>query len=137
MKKLFYLFSIIAMVVLASNVQEIEANDDVICGKSLLNIKSVNEYNGISTRLFISDKHGKLIFPVIRHPGSIITLCKKKKFLLIDTNSNYVPTESFLMSSDMAVLRVFKFGEVTTFGKSKDENIFWVQYFSSVDKIPL
>jgi len=118
-------------------IMPVRAEEVVTCGEFLLDVTVMQEREDTSILLRVLDKDRKLVFPVIRHPGAFLPLCKKGVFLLIDNSVHYLQGRSFLMTADSKVVASFEFGEIIAFGKSKDEEIFWIQYFDIKEKMPI
>lgn len=90
------------------------------------------------TRITVMDESGEMaLYPSISSPGVLLLLCSWGRFAILDTSLHYRPGPSFLMSTDLRMVARLMLGEIDAVGKSEDEQIFWVQSFSAVDRKPV
>lgn len=75
----------------------------------------------------------RAVFPTISWPGTFVSLCSRKVFVLLDTSVHYRPGTSFLMTSEGGVVATFELGEIAAYGASPDQKLFWVQVLEGVD----
>lgn len=109
----------------------------IACGNASLKVSVIQEREDTSVLIEIHNNNGQLIFPQIKHPGAFLPLCRKDRFLLIDNSTHYATTQSFLLTWNGQVIRSFDFGEIVKFGKSDDDEIFWVQRFDIKNQQPI
>lgn len=97
------------------------------CGAHAIEVSDTQNGEESIVNILILDKENRLVFPQISGSGTFVSLCKQNEFLVLDTNTQYGPGPSFLLSDDAKLLMRKEFGEIDNYGKSDDEKIFWMQ----------
>lgn len=97
------------------------------CGAYVIEVSDIQHGEESIVNILILDKKDQVVFPQISEPGTFVSLCKQNTILVLDTNTQYGPGPSFLLSNDAKLLMREEFGEIDDYGKSDDDKIFWVQ----------
>lgn len=108
------------------------------CAGKKISVVETIDSEDVTTRITVLDASGEMaLYPSISSPGVPLLLCSQGRFAILDTNLQYRPGPSFLMSTDLRMVARLMLGEIDAVAKSEDERIFWVQSFSAIDRKPV
>lgn len=106
------------------------------CGNHVLHVKNIQKGELSEVQLDIWDADDKKVVKSVSGGGEVVSLCKVNEVLILDTNSQYAPSVSLLLSDSGKELMRKNLGVVDAFDKSNDDKVFWIQTKEAVDKAP-
>jgi len=107
------------------------------CGNNVVHVQSVQKGELSTVQVDIRNANDTRLVKSVSGGGEVVSLCKVKEVLVLDTNSQYAPSSSILLSDSGKELMRQNFGIIDAFDKSSDDKVFWIQSKDVMDKVPV
>jgi hypothetical protein len=119
----------LALAVSAASPALADTRNEYVCGETRLVVRTIQDLEDQHVTVQFLEMGGKEKRPSVTAPGEFVSLCKQRKFLLLNTDTHHLPGPSWLMSADGELIAKIELGQIAEHGAASDERIFWTQAF--------